>query len=153
SIAEQALAELFGGRAYAWSPIGNIAHLRASSVQDLRDFWQRYYVPNNATLVIVGAIEHDAAQKLAAKYFEWMPKNAAPPRLPLPPPGHFNARKITLKDDSAPAPGVGAIWRAVPSNHDDYIPLQLLGTVLGGGESSRLYRELVADRQLAVVAL
>jgi zinc protease len=153
SIAEQALAELFGGRAYAWSPIGNIAHLRASSVQDLRDFWQRYYVPNNATLVIVGAIEHDAAQKLAAKYFDWMPKEADPPRVPVPPPGHFNARKITLKDDSAPAPGVGAIWRAVPANHDDYIPLLLLGTILGGGDSSRLYRELVADKQLAVVAL
>src|SRR5437660_5907600 len=57
SIPEKALAELFGGGAYAWSPIGNIAHLRASSVQDLRDFWQRYYVPNNATLVIVGAIK------------------------------------------------------------------------------------------------
>jgi zinc protease len=153
SIPEKALAELFGDRAYGWSPIGNIAHLRAASVQELRDFWQRYYVPNNATLVIVGAIEHDAAQKLAARYFGWMPKEADPPRVPRPAAGGFRARSIQLKDDNAPAPAVGAIWRIVPDSHDDYIPLQLLGTILGGGESSRLYRELVADKQLAVVAL
>jgi zinc protease len=153
SVPEKALAELFAGRAYSWSPIGNIAHLRASSVQDLRDFWQRYYVPNNATLVIVGAIQHDAAQQLAAKYFGWMPKDADPPRVPLPPPGSFKAKSITIKDDNAPAPAVGALWRTVPSNHDDFVPLQLLATILGGGESSRLYREIVADNQLAVVAL
>lgn len=153
SVPEKALAELFAGRAYSWSPIGNIAHLRASSVQDLRDFWQRYYVPNNATLVIVGAIQHDAAQKLAAQYFSWMPKDADPPRVPQPPPGSFKAKSITIKDDNAPAPAVGALWRAVPSNHDDFIPLQLLGTILGGGESSRLYREIVAEKQMAVIAL
>jgi zinc protease len=153
SIAEKALAELFAGRAYGWSPIGNIAHLRAASVQDLRDFWQRYYVPNNATLVMVGAIQHDSAQKLAEKYFGWMPKEADPPRVPVPPPGSFQGRAITLKDDSAPAPAVAAIWRTVPSKHDDFIPLQLLGTILGGGESSRLYREIVAEKQLGVIAL
>lgn len=153
TIAEKALAELFGGRAYGWSPIGNIAHLRASSVQDLRDFWQRYYVPNNATLVIVGDIKHAPAQDLAARYFAWMPREAEPPRVPQGRAGGFKSRSITLKDDNAPAPGVGAIWRIVPNRHDDFIPLQLLGTILGGGESSRLHRELVADKQLAVVAL
>lgn len=153
TIAEKALAELFGGRAYGWSPIGNIAHLRASSVQDLRDFWQRYYVPNNATLVIVGDIKHGPAQDLAAKYFGWMPRDAEPPRVPKSASVGFKARTITLKDDNAPAPAVGALWRIVPTQHDDFIPLQLLGTILGGGESSRLYRELVADKQLAVMAL
>jgi zinc protease len=153
SIPEKALAELFAGRAYSWSVIGNIAHLRASSVQDLRDFWQRYYVPNNATLVIVGDIKHTEAQALAAKYFGWMPAEADPPRVPTPPPGPFQSRTLTLKDDNAPAPVTAAIWRTVPSKHDDFIPLQLLGTILGGGESSRLYREIVADKQLAVVAL
>lgn len=60
---------------YRWHPIGNIAHLRASSVAELRDFWQRYYVPNNATLIIVGAVSHKEAQQLARQYFGWIPRH------------------------------------------------------------------------------
>ncbi len=153
SLPEKALAELFPNRAYAWSPIGNIAHLRAASVQDLRDFWARYYVPNNATLVVVGAVKHADVQRLAKKYFGWMPREKEPPRVALPPPGPFAGRTVKLTDPSAPAPAVGVVWRTVPDRHEDAVPLKLLGTILGGGESSRLYRELVADRQLAVVAL
>lgn len=153
SIPEKALAELFPGRAYAWSPIGNIAHLRAAPVSDLRSFWQRYYVPNNATLVIVGAVKNDDAQKLAQKYFGWMPKDADPPRVSKSSWEPFTARTITLKDDSAPAPAVALAWRGVPAGHSDAIPLELLTTILGGGESSRAYRDIVADRQLAVVAI
>ena len=81
SVVEKLLAELFPGQTYGWSPIGNIAHLRAAAVGELRDFWQRYYVPNNATLVISGGIKHEDAQRLAKKYFGWMPREADPPRV------------------------------------------------------------------------
>ncbi len=112
-------------------------------------------MPNNATLVIVGAIKHDDAQQLAAKYFGWMPREADPPRVcPCRHGRRSRARTITIKDDSAPAPAVGMVWRTVPAEPRRLqCPLQLLGTILGGGESSRLYRELVAEKQLAVVAL
>lgn len=153
TVPEKLLAELFPGQSYGWTPIGNIGHLRAAAVGELRDFWQRYYVPNNATLVVVGGIKHADVQRLAKKYFAWMPREGDPPRVAPPPGVAFPNRKITIKEDSAPAPAVGVIWRTVPSKHDDAVPLQLLGTILGGGSSSRLYRELVADKQIAVMAV
>ena len=110
-------------------------------------------MPNNATLVIVGAVKHDEAQQLAKKYFGWMPKEADPPRVPPLANGPFKTRSITIKEDSAPAPAVGVVWRTVPAKDDDAIPLQLLSTILGGGNSSRLHRELVAEKQTAVVAV
>src|SRR4029077_10142616 len=63
------------------------------------------------------------------------------------------ARTVTLRDDNAPAPVCGILWRTVLAKHDDTVPLDLLATILGGGDSSRLYREIVADKQLAVVAM
>jgi zinc protease len=153
SVPEKLLAELFPGQTYGWSPIGNIAHLRAAAVSELRDFWQRYYVPNNATLVVAGGITHADVQRLAKKYFGWMPREADPPRVTALPPTPFKSRTITIKEDSAPAPAVGLIWKTVQAREDDAVPLQLLGTILGGGDSSRLHRELVAEKQTAVVAL
>src|SRR5438067_1430820 len=65
SVPEKLLAELYRDHPYRWSPIGKIPHLRAAAVQELRDFWQRYYVPNNATLVVVAAVTHDDVLRLA----------------------------------------------------------------------------------------
>ena len=115
TVPEKLLAELFPGQTYGWSPIGNIAHLRAAAVGELRDFWQRYYVPNNATLVVVGGIKHDDVQRLAKKYFGWMPREADPPRVAADAAGPFKSRTITIKDDNAPAPAVGMVWRTVPA--------------------------------------
>ncbi len=152
TLLEKILAEVFKTHPYGWSPIGKISHLRASSTQDLRDFWNRYYVPGDATLVIAGDIKHAEAQRLAKKYFGWMPREAEPPRVTVREPPVLRARTITIREDNAPAPIVLMGWRVVPSRHDDAIPLELLASIVGGGESSRLYRNLVADHQLAVMA-
>jgi zinc protease len=153
SLPEKFLAEIFPSHPYRWSPIGKIPHLRAAAVGELRDFFARYYVPNNATLVIVGAVKHDEAQRLARRYFGWLPRDADPPSIRVRDPQPTAARTITLKDDNAPAPACAVVWRTLPANHDDQVPLELLATILGGGESSRLYREIVADKQLGVAAL
>lgn len=152
TLMEQVLPVLFPNHPYQWSTIGSIPHLRAASVQELRDFWSRYYVPNNATLVIVGAVEHARAQRLAQKYFGWIPRYDAPPRVEMPSAGPLEGRSVTFTEENAPAPIVGVVYRGVPLWHDDYYPLQLLSTILGGGESSRLYRKIVAEDQSAVMA-
>src|SRR5713101_8275717 len=131
TLPEKALAEIFKVHPYGWTPIGKISHLRASPAQELRDFWMRYYVPNNATLVMVGDIHHDEAQKLAKKYFGWMPREADPPRVTVQEPMPKEAREITLSEDNAPAPIVAVGWRTVPARHDDAIHLELLGLILG----------------------
>jgi zinc protease len=153
TVPEKLVAEMFPNHPYGWTPIGKISHLRASAAQELRDFWNRYYVPNNATLVIVGAIKHAEAQRLAKRYFGWMPREADPPRVTAREPSPTKARSITLREDNAPASIVGVAWRTVPSQHDDAIPLELLASILGSGESSRLHRRLVAETQLAALAV
>jgi zinc protease len=153
TLPEKLVAELFKLHPYGWTPIGKISHLRASAAQELRDFWMRYYVPNNATLVIVGDIKHDNAQQLAKTYFGWIPRDADPPRVTVQEPVPKKARSVTIEQDNAPAPLAGIVWRTVPNRHADAIPLELLTTILGGGESSRLYRHLVADKQIAVMAV
>ena len=153
SAPEKALAELFQTHPYRWTPIGSIPHLRSAHVREVRDFWTRYYVPCNATLVIVGAVGHDDAQALARKYFEWIPKFDEPGRVTAREPMPTESRTVTLKEDNAPAPVVAAVYHTVPLTHGDSAPLELLASIMGGGDSSRLYRELVAERKLAVAAM
>ncbi len=152
TVVENLLAEVFKVHPYRWSPIGNIAHLRASSAAELRDFWQRYYVPSNATLIIVGAVSHEKAQELAKRYFGWIPRYEKPPEVNVREPEPNGPRSVTLKEDNAPAPIVGVVFRTVPIRDKDSVALELLAEILGGGNSSRLYRELVAEKQLAVSA-
>lgn len=152
TLFEKLFAELFKVHPYQWTPIGKIPHLRASGVQELRDFWTRYYVPNNATLVIVGAVKHDEAQRLAKQYFGWIPRYPDPPRVSVKEPEWPATRDVTFKEDNAPAPVAGIVFRGVPLGHPDYYAVQLAASILGGGQSSRLYRDLVAERELAVAA-
>lgn len=151
-VPKKALQEIFKVHPYSWSPIGQLSHLRSSAAQELRDFWMRYYVPNNATLVIAGDVTHAEAQKLTKRYFGWIPRDADPPRITAREPVPTKARSITIPEENAPAPGVAIIWHTVPNRHDDAVPLELLARIVGGGDSSRLYRQLVADKQLAVIA-
>jgi len=150
---ENLMPELFKVHPYRWLPIGNIAHLRASSVNELRNFWKKYYVPSNATLVIVGAVKHEHAQSLAKKYFGWIPLYDQPNRVTVAEPGFYNGPKtVTIKEDNAPAPQVELVYHTVPANNQDTAALDILASILGTGQSSRLYRELVAQKQLAVSA-
>lgn len=149
---EQALPVIFGNHPYRWSPIGQIPHLRAASVGELRDFWNRYYVPNNATLVLAGDLTHDTAQQLAERYFGWIPPGEAPARVAYKEPLPDAPRNVVIKEENAPAPVIGIAYRAVPVGHKDSWALQMLATIVGGGESSRLYQKLVAEQKSAVFA-
>ena len=143
-------AILFKEHPYRWSPIGNLADLRATSVPDLRAFWQRYYVPDNATLIIVGAVKHEKVVQLAEKYFGWIQKRDMPPRVTIHEPLPNNPKPVVIDNENAPAPLAGFVFRAVPLGHKDAPALDFLALILGGTKSSRLYRELVAEKQLAV---
>ena len=150
SLEEKALQELFTVHPYRWPPIGKIPHLRAATVPELRAFWNQYYVPNNATLVIAGAVTHEEARALAERYLGWIRPGTEPPRITVREPLPEEPREITFKIENAPVPLVGIAFRTVPLAHPDRIPLELLTTILGGGNSSRAYRSLVARKQLAV---
>ncbi len=149
---EKMLKELFKVHPYQWSVIGEQEDLRASTVAELRAFWQKYYVPNNAALVVVGAVKHEDVQKLAEKYFGWVPRYDDPGPVTIREPEQKQARRKVIDDENAPAAMAEVFWRTVPAGHKDEVALDLLSEILGGGNSSRLYRELVAEKQTAVEA-
>lgn len=153
SLFEKVLPLVAAGHPYRWSTIGSIPDLRAASVPELRAFWTKYYVPNNATLVIVGAVKHDRAVQLVKKYFGWIPQCPDPPRVAMPPAGPLKKQDVTLKLQNAPAPLVAILFRGVPMASDDAVALDLMTTILGGGPSSRLYRRIVAEDRSAVMAM
>jgi zinc protease len=152
NVFKKAAAALFTVHPYRWTPIGNIAHLRAASAAEMREFWNRYYIPNNAVLVIVGAVEHQKAQQLAEQYFGWIQARPQPPRVSICEPPPAGPRHLVIDDELAPAPLAGIVWRTVPHGHPDELPLDFLAAILGDGNSSRLYRRLVAETQAAVHA-
>lgn len=152
TMLEQVLEFMFTQHSYRWSPIGKIAHLRAADVDDIQEFWDTYYVPNNATLVVVGDVKHAQVRELAQKNFGWIPRCPEPPRVTVKEPEQKELRQLTIEDDSAPAPIAGIVFRTVPDGHPDALPLEMLANVLGEGESSRLYLDLVRRKDVAEFA-
>ena len=152
TVLERVLPEVFPGHPYSWSPIGNIPHLRAATVDELQSFWDRFYVPNNAVLVVVGDIEHAKAQELVERVFSWIPRCPEPARIPDPAFERKGPIRLRLKEKKGPVPIVGIGYRVVPMSHPDSAALEVLGYILGQGESSRLYRSLVVDKKLVAFA-
>jgi zinc protease len=150
NLIKKLAAIIFKNCPYQWTPIGNLADLRATSVADLRAFWQQYYIPDNATLIIVGAVKHEQAVQRAEKYFGWIQNRPEPPRVTIREPLPDKPQTVVIDNENAPAPLAGFVFRTVPEGHKDVPALDFLASVLGGTKSSRLYRELVAEKQLAV---
>lgn len=149
TVAEKVLPVVFKEIPYRWTPIGRIAHLQAAKVDELKAFWNAFYVPNNAVLVISGAVKHQEAQDLAKKYFGWMPRCPEPPRGTLDEPPQTEPREATIDESQGPVPLAGYIFRGVERGHKDYEAIEVLMGVLGYGDSSRLYLDLVKGQQVA----
>lgn len=154
TVLEKLLPQLFPNGAYSWSVIGDMDELAASTDKDLQEFWETFYIPNNATLVVTGDITHSEIQKLALKYFGWIPRYPEPPDLAVKPaPMNTEPLKITIDEKKGPVPIVAVGYRTVPVDHPDSLYLEMLGSILGGGESSRLYKRLVLEDECAMVAM
>jgi zinc protease len=150
---DKILAEVYKQHPYRWTPIGDMDELGAASADELQQFWNTYYVPNNAALVVVGDVAHAEVVELAKQYFGWIPSYPEPPRVTVKEPPQQKALQVKIKERNGPVPIVALGYRTVPTGHEDELALDMLGRILGGGESSRLYRDLVTDKELAIVAL
>lgn len=153
TLFDQILPQIFAAHPYAWTPIGNMDELGRAKADELQQFWNTYYVPNNATLVVVGDIEHDEVRAQAERYFGWIPRYDEPPRVRTKEPEQTAPKLIKLREPNGPVPLVGIAYRTVPVGSPDRLALDALARVLGGGESSRLYRRLVTDSRTAMFAL
>lgn len=147
---EQFGETMYDNFAYKHSVIGSMADLDAASVEDVREFFRIYYAPNNATLALVGDFKSDEALAKIKKYFEAIPAQPAPPKVDAAEPEQSAERRFTFNDALAQLPLLNIGYKGVIGNTPDAYALQVLATVLGGGQSSRLYQNLVKDKQLVI---
>lgn len=133
---------------YQWATIGkDLEHIRQATINDVKDFFYKNYTPANAILVVGGAVTVDNIKQLAQKWFGPIPGNKKPPRvLPTEPP-QTEQRTLTI---TAGVPQ-NALYMAfhMPSRYDEaYYTIDLLADILSRGNSSRLYRSLLKEKQL-----
>lgn len=137
---------------YEHSAIGTMRDLDAAELGWVRSFHAAYYAPNNAVVSIVGDFDERDALSLVTKYFGDA-RPAAIPMLELPPlPEQTAPRSAIVEDAHAKLPALFMGWVGPPSGEADHYALEMAANLLGDGESSRLRRELVRDRNLAVAA-
>jgi len=137
---------------YAHSVIGSMEDLDAAELQDVQDFFDLYYAPNNATLVISGAFEPAEARALVREYFGSIPRGAEPPEVVCNEPFSRLPRMERIRDANAQLPAAWITYGGVSQAHPDAPALSVLGVILGGGQSSRLYRSMVRGEQAALQA-
>ena len=122
--------------------------LNAASVEDVAAFFKMYYAPNNATLVLVGDFKTPEALTKIRDSFEGIPRQPDPPAVDMTEPQQKAERRATVEDQLARAPRVDIAFKGVPGNTNDFYALQVLATVLQGGQSSRLYQKLVKEKEM-----
>jgi len=137
---------------YKHATIGSMQDLEAASVEDVRDFYQTYYVPANATLVLVGDFDTPQALQMVASYLGRVPKADKPvPRdIPQEPP-QTKEKRVTLQQPW-PLPAVVVAYHVTRDGNPDSYPLHIAAKVLSDGQTSRIYKKLVYEKQMAVAA-
>ncbi len=146
---ETLFSSAFKVHPYRWTPIGNMPHLDASTAEELQAFFNKYYVPNNATLVVVGDVSHEQVMKRAREYFGPLARKGDPPRVTAREPEMTAPRRVEIRD-IAPSPMVVHAYHAPSARDQGDIAMDLLSRILSTGQSSRLYRHLVQDKEIAV---
>ena len=144
--------QAFTTHPYKHPTIGSMHDLEAASVDDVRDFFKTYYVPENATLVIVGDFDAKEVAGLVTQYLGRVPKASRPvPRdIPKEPP-QTKERRVQL-EENWPLPAVVVAHHITFDGHTDSYPLHVASKVLSDGQSSRIYKSLVYDKQIALAA-
>lgn len=149
---EVVLDKTFTTHPYRILPIGSMADLTAATIEDVREFHRAYYIPNNATLVVAGDFDADETIAWIEKYFAPIPKGPAVPRNTPAEPAQTAERRTVEHDANTPLPVVIFTYHIPEAGHPDLHALQVAANILSNGQSSRLYRKLVYDQQLALQA-
>lgn len=133
---------------YKWATIGkDILHIERATMDDVKEFFYKFYLPNNAMMVVAGDVTLEQVKKLSEKWFGPIPKGAAYVRDLPQEPLQNESRYLTI-EEKVP---LDAIYKTfhIPGRYDEnYYTVDLLGDILGRGKSSRLYNRLVKDEKL-----
>ncbi|MDP6300005.1 MAG: pitrilysin family protein [SAR202 cluster bacterium] len=133
---------------YNWTTIGSPEDLDSASLDDIKDFFRKFYSPSNASLAIVGDFDPSEVRSQVEQYFGEIPAAPAVDRV-----GRMDSKlsgQVSLTThDRVQLPRLYLVWPTGPMFDSDHAPLDLMASILGDGKSSRLYRTMVHDRQIA----
>jgi zinc protease len=133
---------------YHWLTIGTQEDLSNATLEDVMEFFRRYYAPNNASLCIGGDIDVKKTKELVEKYFGGLKKIQDVPKV-QPRETTVSGKKYLMMEDRVQLPGLYIVWPSVPNYDKDDAELDLLASILAHGKNSRLYKALVYERQIA----
>jgi predicted Zn-dependent peptidase len=150
TILQEVMKRAYTTHPYRWTTIGSLDHLNEASLDEFMDFYRTFYVPENATLSIAGDLDIAETKALINDYFAGIPKGGKT----IPRPTEVEpAQKEELRDvvfDNIQLPAVIHAYHMPAQGTEDSYALQMLSTVLSGGQSSRMTKALVDDKQMAV---
>jgi zinc protease len=137
---------------YKHPTIGSMKDLEAASIQDVREFHQTFYVPENATLTIVGDFDLERTKDTVTRYFGRIAKSAKPVPRDIPREPAKQKEKRVVVEESWPLPAVVVAYHVTYDGHPDAYPLHMTSKILSDGQSARITRELVYNKRLALSA-
>ncbi|MEO6882793.1 MAG: pitrilysin family protein [Bacteroidia bacterium] len=132
---------------YRWATIGKeISHIEKAKIEDVKNFFKKHYVPNNAIMVIAGNVTLEQVKKLSEKWFAPIPAGIKIKRALPVEPKQKEARQETV-EQNVPASRIYKAYHVCSRTDDDFYATDLLSDILSRGNSSRLYKSLVKDKQ------
>jgi len=149
-LLEQIVQGLFVKHPYRWTTIGSMDHLDAATLEEFLEFKEKFYVPNNAVLVVAGNFEMDDIKRKIKDYFGPIPRGNDVPRVNIKEDPLNGEQKRSFNDPNIQIP-MGLVSYRTPSmkDRDAYI-LDMISSILSGGKSSRLYKKMVDDKKISL---
>lgn len=136
------------GHPYSWQVIGELEDLQNATVEDVKEFYDKFYGPNNATLVIAGDFDAAEAKELVEKYFGEIKKRQEVENLEIQNVSLAENSRLYHEDNFATAPQLNMVWPVVEQYNKDAYALDFLGEILSDGKKAPLYKVLVKDKKL-----
>ena len=136
------------GHPYNWQVIGELVDLQNATVDDVKEFYNSYYGPNNATLVLAGDFETEDAKALIKKYFGEIKPKTEVAKLEPQPVTLSKTKRLFHEDNFATAPQLNMVWPTPQQYTEDAYALDFLAELISSGKKAPLYRVLVKDKSL-----
>ena len=144
------LNNLYTNHPYHWPTIGSMEDLNAAKLDEFLDFYKKYYVPNNATLVVAGDLKPEQTKKWIAEYYGSIPKGEVFPKNFTKDAPITQEKEVTVTDANIQLPAYVFAYRTPSNKEKDAYALQMLSTYLSNGKSSVLYKKLVDQDKKAL---
>jgi zinc protease len=136
------------GHPYNWQVIGELEDLQNATVEDVKEFYDKFYGPNNATLVLAGDFDKEEAKTLIEKYFGEIKRRQEVLPLKPQPVTLSESKRLYHEDNFATAPQLNMVWPTIQQYTEDAYALDFLGEILANGKKAPLYKVLVKEKDL-----